>query len=193
MEKCRPSRRVCRRLGPSIAAVTEILERPTPSVLVTEEPSQAPLELHRRLPSYEVTPLVRAEAAGLGALWIKDESSRLGLPSFKILGASWAILRALEQRLGDIGPWSHVDELAARLAPHRPLTLAAATDGNHGRAVARMASLLGLRALIYVPEGTAAARIEAVESEGAASARWCRAAMTTRSGARPSRPQSAVS
>ena len=168
MKNCYASRRVSRRLGPSIVAVTEILERHTPSVLVTEEPSQAPRELHRKLPSYEVTPLVRAEAAGLGALWVKDESSRLGLPSFKILGASWAILRALEQRLGDIGPWSHVDELAARLAAHGPLALAAATDGNHGRAVARMASLLGLRALIYVPEGTASARIEAVEFEGAA-------------------------
>jgi len=147
--------------------VTEILERPTPSALVTEEPSQAPLELHRKLPSYEVTPLVRAEEAGLGALWIKDESSRLGLPSFKILGASWAVLRALERRLGDLGPWNDADELATLLAPHGPLTLAAATDGNHGRAVARMARLLGLRALIYLPEGTAAARIEAVESEGA--------------------------
>jgi len=147
--------------------VPEILERSTPSVLTTEEPSQAPLEVHRRLPSYEVTPMVRAEAAGLGALWIKDESSRLGLPSFKILGASWAILRALKGRLGDLGPWSDADELAALLARHGPLTLAAATDGNHGRAVARMASLLGFRALIFVPEGTAAARIDAVESEGA--------------------------
>ena len=90
--------------------MSEILERPTPSGLVTAEPSKAPIELHRKLSSYEVTPLVRADVAGLGALWIKDESSRLGLPSFKILGASWAILRALEQRLGDIGPWSHVDK-----------------------------------------------------------------------------------
>lgn len=146
--------------------MTELLERPTPSILVMEEPSRAPLKLHRKLPNYAVTPLVRAET-GLGSLWIKDESIRLGLPSFKILGASWAIFRALERRFGDIGPWHDIDELAALIAPHGPLTLAAATDGNHGRAVARMASLLGLQALIYVPEGTAAARIEAVESEGA--------------------------
>ena len=147
--------------------MTEILERSAISDLVTEAPSRAPLELHRKLPSYEITPLVRAKVAGLGALWIKDESSRLGLPSFKILGASWAILCALQRRLGDIGPWNEADELAALLAPHGPLTLVAATDGNHGRAVARMARLLGLRAVIYVPEGTAEARIEAVESEGA--------------------------
>ena len=42
-----------------------------------------------------------------------------------------------------------------------------ATDGNHGRAVARTARLLGLAAHILVPEGTAAARIDAIASEGA--------------------------
>jgi diaminopropionate ammonia-lyase len=47
------------------------------------------------------------------------------------------------------------------------MTLAAATDGNHGRAVARMAKLLGLGARIFVPADMAAARIEAIESEGA--------------------------
>lgn len=32
------------------------------------------------------------------------------------------------------------------------MTLHAATDGNFGRAIARMAGLLGVRARIYVPE-----------------------------------------
>jgi diaminopropionate ammonia-lyase len=49
----------------------------------------------------------------------------------------------------------------------RPLTLATATDGNHGRAVARMAALLDLGAHIFVPDGTAQARIEAIAGEGA--------------------------
>ncbi|HTN22776.1 MAG TPA: pyridoxal-phosphate dependent enzyme, partial [Solirubrobacteraceae bacterium] len=48
-----------------------------------------------------------------------------------------------------------------------PLTLVAATDGNHGRAVAHMAALLGLEARILVPEHTAAARIDAIAGEGA--------------------------
>jgi diaminopropionate ammonia-lyase len=60
-----------------------------------------------------------------------------------------------------------VAELAARLAPLRPLTLTTATDGNHGRAVARVAALLGLQARIFVPAGTAAARIAGIASEGA--------------------------
>jgi diaminopropionate ammonia-lyase len=72
------------------------------------------------------------------------------------------------ERLGDEpGEWHTVGDLAERTAGLRPLTLSAATDGNHGRAVARMARLMGFQARIFVPEGTARARIEAIESEGA--------------------------
>jgi len=134
-------------------------------------PERAALDYHRRLPDYERSPLLEAPSLaaelGLGRLWVKDESSRLGLPSFKILGASWGVYRALDQHVGGLGDWATVDELASALEPHRPLSLAAATDGNHGRAVARMAKLLGLSARIFVPAGTAAARIEGIESEGA--------------------------
>ena len=135
-------------------------------------PSRAPLGLHRRLPGYAVTPLrdapTLARTNGVGRVWVKDESSRLGLPSFKMLGASWATYRAVVERLGqDPEPWSSLEELHRTLGPLRPLTLAAATDGNHGRAVARMAALLGLDADVYLPRGTAAARIDAIKDEGA--------------------------
>ncbi|HEU4398198.1 MAG TPA: diaminopropionate ammonia-lyase [Actinomycetota bacterium] len=135
-------------------------------------PPRAPLGLHRRLPGYAVTPLADATALaaanGVGRVWVKDESARLGLPAFKLLGASWAAYRALAARLGrDPEPWASLDELRRTLRPLRPLTLATATDGNHGRAVARMAALLGLDADVYVPKGTAAARIAAIEGEGA--------------------------
>lgn len=134
-------------------------------------PTRRPLELHRKLPGYRPTPLVPAPGIaaelGLGQVWVKNESARLGLPSFKILGASWGVYRALEEHAGGLGSWRDVDELAALIEPHRPLTLAAATDGNHGRAVARMARLLGLAARIFVPAGTARARIDGIESEGA--------------------------
>lgn len=134
---------------------------------------RGPLEFHRRLPGYSPTPLIKADsiasALGVGEVWVKDESNRLGLPSFKILGASWAAYRALVDRLGrDPGPWRTPGDLAVRLAPLRPLALATATDGNHGRAVARMAALLGFEARIFVPAGTTAARIEAIRGEGAA-------------------------
>jgi len=138
-----------------------------------EVPDRSPLRFHRRLPGYEETPLVDApglaEALGVGKVLVKDESSRLGLPAFKILGASWAAYRALEERLpeGAVRDWETLEELRESLEPLRPLNLVAATDGNHGRALARVAGLLGLGARIFVPEDMAAARREAIAGEGA--------------------------
>jgi diaminopropionate ammonia-lyase len=130
-----------------------------------------PFAFHQRMPGYAATPLREApELAahlGIGKLWIKDESQRLGMPSFKILGASWATYRAVIERLGFEPNWQTIHELAAICARLHPLRLAAATDGNHGRAVARMARLLGFAATIFVPEGTAEARISAISDEGA--------------------------
>jgi diaminopropionate ammonia-lyase len=133
---------------------------------------RAPLAFHQRFDGYAPTPLKHtpelARTLRVGEVLLKDESSRLGLPAFKILGASWAIYRALELRIGDtLEPWQTIADLAQRLTPLRPMTLAAATDGNHGRAVAHMAGLLGFDSRIYVPAGTARARIDAIASEGA--------------------------
>ncbi|MEX2658391.1 MAG: diaminopropionate ammonia-lyase, partial [Acidimicrobiales bacterium] len=135
----------------------------------------SPMSLHRRLPGYVPTPLrdapPLAERLGVARVLVKDEASRLGLPAFKMLGASWACYRSLVERLGtdpdEPEPWQDVAELAERFAPLRPLTLATATDGNHGRAVARFARLLGLPAEIWVPAGTVRPRVDAIEGEGA--------------------------
>jgi diaminopropionate ammonia-lyase len=125
-------------------------------------------EFHASMPGYRRTPLVElpdlAAELGVGALLVKDESDRLGLPAFKILGASWAVNCALSQRSGFDAPAKSLIELRERSAP---VTLVTATDGNHGRAVARMAALLGLAARIYVPGGTAEKTVEAITSEGA--------------------------
>lgn len=136
------------------------------------EPTREPMWFHERLPGYAPTPLVAAsnlaERLGLGKVWVKDESNRLGLPAFKILGASWATYRAAIERLGrEPGRWSTLQGLAAQFAPLQPLTLVTATDGNHGRAVARVAALLGFEARVFVPRSAAPARIQAIESEGA--------------------------
>jgi diaminopropionate ammonia-lyase len=79
---------------------------------------------------------------------LKDESDRLGLPAFKVLGASWAVERAL------------------RKAPDTR-TLVAASAGNHGRAVAHVAAMRGLGCRIFVPARAAADRRAAIEGEGA--------------------------
>ena len=143
-----------------------------PSAPVASDVPESPVEFHRRLPGYVPTPLVEAKSLarqlGVSKLWVKDESSRLGLPSFKILGASWATYNALRRLPGvQLLPWDHIADLADQLTPLRPLTLVAATDGNHGRAVARMAALLGLQASIFVPDDMASARRNAIAGEGA--------------------------
>jgi diaminopropionate ammonia-lyase len=144
-------------------------EQPSP-------PNRTPLAFHRRFAGYKATPLIDvpelAELLGIRQVLVKDESSRLGLPAFKILGASWAVYRTLQadaaaSASGSFGPWSTLGELADQLAPLKPLTLATATDGNHGRAVARVAALLGFAARIFVPTGTAQSRIDAIAGEGA--------------------------
>ncbi|HEX2578209.1 MAG TPA: diaminopropionate ammonia-lyase [Aquihabitans sp.] len=156
------------------AAAAEILHNPARGASPTPGPGRtaaSPRAFHARLPGYEPTPLVDAtslaEELGIGRLWVKDEAWRLGLPAFKMLGASWASYRLLVATLGREPEWSTIEELAEALRPLTPLTLVAATDGNHGRAVARTAKLLGLGAEILVPEGTAQARIDAIASEGA--------------------------
>jgi diaminopropionate ammonia-lyase len=136
-------------------------------------PSTAPLGVHRRLPGYLPSPLCAlpaiAERVGLAGVDVKDESGRLGLPAYKVLGAAWAVYRALSGRLGAAPePWATIAELRARLTTLSPLRLVTATDGNHGRGVARVARWLGMPAEIYVHAGTAAARISGIRGEGAA-------------------------
>jgi diaminopropionate ammonia-lyase len=77
-------------------------------------PDRLPLRFHKRLPGYQETPLENApglaHALGVSKVLVKDESSRLGLPAFKVLGASWAVYRALEERLpeGAFEDWKTV-------------------------------------------------------------------------------------
>ncbi|MFY0407429.1 pyridoxal-phosphate dependent enzyme [Solicola sp. PLA-1-18] len=110
-----------------------------------------PWAFHRTLERYAPTPLRDlsevARELGLGAVLVKDESDRLGLPAFKVLGASWAVHRAA--------------------AGDGPTGLVTATDGNHGRALARTGRLLGLAVRVFVPQGVHPAAIDAIESEGA--------------------------
>jgi diaminopropionate ammonia-lyase len=132
----------------------------------------AALRFHRSWPGYRATPLrsapTAARALGVRSVLVKDESARLGMSSFKMLGASWASHRALCRWLEvDVSEVPDIDQLADRLAGRDPLTLVAATDGNHGCAVARVASLLGLRADILVPADMTPARIDAIRQEGA--------------------------
>lgn len=126
------------------------------------------IDFHRTLPGYAPTPLRDvprlAAELGVGRVLVKEESSRLGLPAFKVLGASYAIARALGERFG----LDTVTLDAVRAAVRgRAVRLYAVTDGNHGRAVAHVASLIGATATIYYPPGITEVAKKAIAAEGA--------------------------
>ncbi|WP_172387655.1 pyridoxal-phosphate dependent enzyme [Streptomyces sp. MNP-20] len=111
-------------------------------------------DFHASLPGYAPTPLTElpslAAELGVGRVFVKDESARLGLPAFKVLGTSWAVHRLL----------------AGRPAGER-VEFVTATDGNHGRAVAREARRLGHGAHVFVSQGVHPGAAAAIEQEGA--------------------------
>jgi diaminopropionate ammonia-lyase len=125
-------------------------------------PSSAPFFTHDELAEVrsfydsviaEPTPLhhlrALARELALADVLVKDESHRFGLPAFKIVGARFAVARLVERDGTAVGD------------------LACATAGNHGRAVAHAGRLSGRRVHVYVPVGTADARIAALRDEGA--------------------------
>jgi diaminopropionate ammonia-lyase len=103
---------------------------------------------------------------GVKNVLVKAETDRLGLPSFKMLGASWAVRQAVIQRCclkGDVG----LEDLRKGVKEFG-IRLCAATDGNHGRAVARMGRELGVEETrIFVPRGIEEGVIRAIRGEGA--------------------------
>ena len=115
-------------------------------------PATDATRFHAMLPGYRPTPVHELPALAaeleLGSIGVKDESARLGLPAFKVLGASWAIERMLASR-------PDVD------------TLVAASAGNHGRAVAHVARQRGLRCRVFLPARSIPARRAAIAGEGA--------------------------
>jgi len=132
------------------------------------------LGFHRSLPGYKPTPLCElpdlAFRLGLGAVLVKDEAKRFNIKAFKALGASYAIYRFLKKqwRLRFTTPFTPESfQDAGMLAELGHFTFCAATDGNHGRAVAWMAKKLGQKAVIYMPADSVPARVENICGEGA--------------------------
>ncbi len=128
---------------------------------------------HRQIPGYRMSPLQGlpnlATMFGVGGIWTKDESSRLQLNSFKVLGGSFALYRYLQKQLGILGEDTPFAYLASEEVKEKVgnLTFASATDGNHGRGIAWAAKRLGFKCVIYVHSETSVRRIDAIKSNGA--------------------------
>lgn len=121
--------------------------------LFPESSAQAVGALLALCPAHAVTPLIDARAlaqeAGVARVCIKDERQRMGLGSFKALGAAYVIAHAADHARNG-GDWATA--LTGR-------TYVTASAGNHGLSVAAGAQIFGAQAVIYlaetVPEGFA--------------------------------------
>ena len=131
------------------------------------------INFHRSFPQYEVTPLAKldnlAKYLGIKKFAVKDESYRFGLNAFKVLGASYSMGRYLAKRLGrDISelPYNVMvsDDVRKELGE---IKFFAATDGNHGRAVAWTANQLKQPCTIYMPKGSSLTRLNNIKKENA--------------------------
>jgi diaminopropionate ammonia-lyase len=112
-----------------------LAEIPGPSV-----EAAAPLRLLAQCPAHGETPLERREAWGT-CLWVKDERGRMGLGSFKALGAAYVIAHEAAEK----GTEDWATALAGR-------TYVTASAGNHGMSVAAGAKVFGAKAVIYIAD-----------------------------------------
>ncbi len=126
---------------------------------------------HESLPGYRPTPLVKlsslAKALGVKEIFIKDESKRFDLNAFKVLGASYAMARALMKELNLDSKKFTFEEILLHSKRISHLTFVTATDGNHGRAVAWVANKFDCKAVVFMPKGTSKPRLRAIQDLGA--------------------------
>lgn len=123
-------------------------------------------------PGYAPTPLRDLPGvAGFDVVRLKDESPRFGLGSFKALGGAYAVGKLLAAELArqgvarsastiELADGSYADYTAA-------ITIACATDGNHGRSVAWGAQRFHCQCVIFVHETVSQGRVDAIARYGA--------------------------
>lgn len=101
------------------------------------------------------TPLTLVDGLGV-EVWVKDERARMGMGSFKALGAAYVMAHhALETGGEDLGR-----SLTGR-------TYVTASAGNHGLSLAFGAARFGARAVVYIAETVPESFAERLRSHGA--------------------------
>ena len=137
------------------------------------EVARSSRKFHRQIPGYSMSPLRSlpnlARMFGVGGIWVKDESVRLELNSFKVLGGSFALYRFIQEKIGIPDKDMNYAYLTSPEVKDRlgDITFASATDGNHGRGIAWAAQKLGFSCVIYVHSDTSQRRINAIRNYGA--------------------------
>ncbi len=134
--------------GLLVAGLAPLADAADVAALLTQCPVHAPTPL-RDVPSL-------AAELGVARIYLKDERQRMGLGSFKALGAAHAIAR--EAAAGTM------DDLRQALMGRVYVT---ASAGNHGLSVAAGALLFGARAVIYLSDTVPEAFAERLRAKGA--------------------------
>jgi diaminopropionate ammonia-lyase len=141
--------------------------------VITSVAFDAALDSISQWPDYAPTPLVElndlAASLGVGSILYKDESKRFEVGSFKALGAPYSASRVLADALKPTHP--EVTPTAIARGEFRDacadLTVASATDGNHGRALAWGARRFGAQCRIFIHAEVSAFREKAMADLGA--------------------------
>lgn len=123
--------------------IPELEDIPAPSTDATRVRA-----LLTRCPVHERTPLTHAPALHPG-LWLKDERNRMGLGSFKALGAAYVIACDAEEGQAE------------------GRTYVTASAGNHGLSVAAGAAAFGAKAQVYIARNVPEAFAERLREIGA--------------------------
>lgn len=120
---------------------------------------------HQGTPLYSLPGL--AAQLGVEQVWVKDESERSVLGSFKALGAPIALVRLILRTFpaqGYDAPGLLAGKYATSLAD---FTVISATDGNHGRALAAATQSIGCRCKIVLHANVSTEREEGIAAYGA--------------------------
>ena len=129
-------------------------------------------KFHSSFKEYRATPLTSlkhlAEYLGIKNIYVKDESYRFNLNSFKVLGGTYAIAKSLAEKLDRDVENLNFEMLKSKEAKEElgDITFITATDGNHGKGIAWAANHLGHQAVIYLPDGSAQKRVDAIREVG---------------------------
>ena len=134
------------------------ITRPAPVSVPDDIPAPSidalrPQEMLTRCPAAAPTPLVASEAiatqAGVTEVWVKDERGRMGLGSFKALGAAYVVANDAAE-----------EQLAGK-------TYVTASAGNHGMSVAAGAAAFSARSVVYIAEPVPEAFAVRLKEQGA--------------------------
>jgi len=140
----------------------ENLERLAEGGIATD--ATRPKSLFQACPKAAATPLESrpdlAAELGIGALYVKDERGRMGLGSFKALGAAYAIAKEADRLVRGGSAQSHETALTGR-------TFVCASAGNHGLSLAAGAPLFGATAAVFIAKTVPEAFAERLRAKGA--------------------------